>query len=319
MKHLIYAFSFLIISAGQLVSQQKSPSFDIDQASRSRFDVTARAPLNRSQSPTLDSYDDSIRVQNPQLLNVSSLPAVRTPAGIPWDYKPSAVQLTNGELLMSAFSWIEASDTSYQEDIILFRSADGGQTWIGGATQAGFSGREPYLTLLSDGTLLMTGVILPADIRNSTKLIRSFVWRSTDNGHSWEVTEVIPDSLPGMHIITTRNILELKDGSLLLGLSGPQLPTKYNFFWRSFDGGSTWIEKYPSEVDSLPAIIGGFFSRKRCSGRLRATGCLRLPESITRQCRFRATHSPGPTTTSSTDWWSSTRMTWDKAGVRGRN
>ena len=46
-----------------------------------------------------------IKIVNPKLLTGDDVPAVRTPLGIPNDYKPWIVPLKNGELLIVAFCY----------------------------------------------------------------------------------------------------------------------------------------------------------------------------------------------------------------------
>ena len=57
--------------------------------------------------------------------------------------------------------------------------------------------------------------------------------------------------------MTTRNVLELSDRSLLMGVSG-YTEAAY-FMWRSKDGGRTWPEQYPARVAGLPKGHGSSF------------------------------------------------------------
>ncbi len=96
---------------------------------------------------------DWITVKNPKNLQVNRLSAERIPVGIPGDYKPCIALLPNGELLLVCFHGIQLGEGKIREDIILFRSQDGGRTWS--ERQAlDILGREPYFTVLKDGTIL---------------------------------------------------------------------------------------------------------------------------------------------------------------------
>jgi hypothetical protein len=194
---------------------------------------------------------DFIQVTNAQTLP-DRLPAERVPVGVPGDYKPCIARLPDGRLVIAAFHQQQLGDGKIREDILLFRSADGGRTWSKPAVLDGVLGREPYLTVLKDGTLLMTVHLLPQDIRNKDGYTHCYVHRSEDGGQTWSTTRTQPDGMPARtETVTTRNVLQLSDGSLLLGVSGNKVGLDY--IWRSADGGRTWSEKYPAKVEGVRA------------------------------------------------------------------
>jgi len=119
-------------------------------------------------------------------------------------------------------------------------------------------GREPYMTVLHDGTVLITVHFLANDVRNPASHTRSFVHRSDDGGATWTTTVAEPTGASDMQgTCTTRTVLELHDGSLMLGVAGSGGRQEV---WRSGDGGRTWAEKIPSEIKELdPAYDGPFF------------------------------------------------------------
>ncbi len=191
---------------------------------------------------------DTIQVQHPKQLGVETIPAQRIALGVPDDYKPCIARLPNGELLVVAFHQhklgtkkVEDQESPIiREDIILFRSQDGGITWSEPET-LDILGREPYFTILSDGTILITVHLLMQDVRNEFGSVQTYVHRSTDSGHTWESTrfpgEDFPGWQPGWKIVSSRNILELRDGSLILGMGTQE---GHISLFRSHDKGASW-------------------------------------------------------------------------------
>lgn len=116
--------------------------------------------------------DRPIKVVQPRLLAGDDIPAVRTPLGIPIDYKPWIVQLQNGDLLIVAFCYGGqpsnklAPGEPYLERAVFWRSADGGKTWGPREERPDIHGREFSLTCLSDGTLIMPCHFLANDAAN---------------------------------------------------------------------------------------------------------------------------------------------------------
>lgn len=216
---------------------------------------------------------ESIQIHNPRKLGVESLPAQRVPVGAPGDYKPCVGLLPGGELLLVAFQSQPLEGTRriggqevprLHEDILLFRSQNGGITW-GGPEKPDLPGREPYFTVLSDGTVLVTVHHLIQDIRNEAGYIQTYVHRSTDGGHTWGTIrfpgEDLPGWQPGMSFTcSTRTILERRDGSLRLGISAQR---GLNFLFRSNDKGATWerttrctFDVYPDDRPSQYPVWG---------------------------------------------------------------
>jgi hypothetical protein len=182
--------------------------------------------------------DEPILVRNPATLRVDRLPAERLPLGDEDDYKPCIVLLPNGELIVVAFHQHKLPAGRIRENILLFRSRDGGRTWSRGQT-LDIVGREPYLTVLRDGTLFMTVHLLAQDIRNKDGFTHSYLHRSTDGGRTWTTIRIGPEGFPPKaETMTSRTVLELPDGALLLGVDAARGPA---FVWRSTDRGKTWL------------------------------------------------------------------------------
>ena len=190
-----------------------------------------------------------VQVANPKTLGTDSIVVERIALGQPNDYKPCIAELPSGELLIVAFHHSEKGGRLY-EDILIFRSKDGGKTWSKPAVHKELLGREPYLSVLKDGTLLMTVHHHSRDHRNKDGYIKSYIHRSVDAGRTWNTTSVTDERIPSKTWThTTRNVLELPDGSLLFGFSA--LRHDLNFIWRSFDKGTTWTEKYAAKFIDL--------------------------------------------------------------------
>lgn len=188
--------------------------------------------MNTSDNP------DRIEIRNAKNLKQPILHD-RITLGLSGDYKPCVAKLQTGDLLVSAFrSDKTVVGEKRHEDPILFRSTDGGRTWSDGTVLKNLPGREPYLNVLSDGTLLMTGHVHPWELVNAEGICHSYIHRSTDNGQSWSTTKMLPDQ-PTTYFLNARNVLELADGTLITGISGCN--RGQDFIWRSKDSGATWM------------------------------------------------------------------------------
>lgn len=200
---------------------------------------------------------DDIPVSNRKELTFDSLPAERIALGEADDYKPCIAQLPSGELLLSCFHQHKREGNKVLEQTLLFRSKDGGRTWAG-PEKLDLLGREPYLSVLKDGTVFLTGHLLKEDVRNEWGYTTGFVHRSTDGGRTWKSVRVESEKLkPKASNHTSRNVLELADGTLLLGVDydggdGPYL------MWRSRDRGATWEQDAPCKPNDFKSIYGFF-------------------------------------------------------------
>ncbi len=188
-----------------------------------------------------DEKDDNvIEIHNPQKLP-EKIPCTRIALGKKGDYKPCIAKLPNGELLIVAFDASHVRiGNGFREDMLLWRSTDEGRTWSERKVIP-LLGREPYFSVLKDGTLLVTVHFLKQDVRNKDGYVYSLVHRSTDGGRTWKSISIKSEDLPKpatkTWTHTSRNVLELKDGTLILGVS---MPGGRDYLWRSKDGGKTW-------------------------------------------------------------------------------
>ena len=122
---------------------------------------------------------DYMEIRNPKTLGADRLPVERTPLGRPGDYKPCVAKLPDGTLLVVAFNSAKKVDGRPQEDMLLWRSQDGGRTWSE-RTITPLLGREPYFSVLPDGTLFISVHLLGKDIRNEKGYVYSMLHRSVD-------------------------------------------------------------------------------------------------------------------------------------------
>src|SRR5688500_16411152 len=132
-----------------------------------------------------------IAVHHPSALP-DSLPCERIALGEPDDYKPCVARLPNGGLLLSAFHQHQPEPGKVLEQNLLFRSSDGGRTWSA-PEKLDLLGREPYLSVLRDGTLFLTGHLLAQDVRNEQGYTHGYLHRSEDAGQTWETIRLDSD------------------------------------------------------------------------------------------------------------------------------
>jgi hypothetical protein len=199
--------------------------------------------LSSGGATAASAWPDVINVRNPVTLP-AQIPAKRVPVGLAGDYKPDLVVLPSGEMLLVMYQPVTNSNGTYQENVILYRSDDSGLTW-GARDTLPLFGKEPYFTLLSDGTLFMTASFNSADYRNTEGYTYAIVYRSEDGGSTWtsmpilaEDVPTLPPGTPGA-TRTSRNLIELSDGTLLLGVGAG---TDIDELWRSHNEGLTWVK-----------------------------------------------------------------------------
>ena len=201
----------------------------------------------------------AIEIESPMVFQGVTVSGEVTSLGTPGDYKPCVAKLPSGELVLVAFSAMALPGPArkQREEILLFRSGDGGRTWSRPqnlTADIGLVGREPYFSILSDGTMFLTVTVFTNDVRNPAGYGQSYVYRSEDGGRTWTSMLAEPDGLDrtSASTVTTRNILEMHDGSLLLGVGGRGLGlSDSDYVWRSHDRGRSWSERYPIHVEGL--------------------------------------------------------------------
>ena len=225
--------------------------------------------------PTAHAADPPIVVRNAKQISAATIPCRRVALGQPEDYKPSVVQLPSGELLLVVFSGESVGGGKIREITRLYRSKDQGLSWSGPELKPHLLGREPYLSITRNGTLFITGHLLSQDIRNKHGHTHSYLHRSADAGRTWTSIRLQPKSFrKGTAVLTARNVLELADGSLMVGIS-EHAPNSGNVFWKSTDSGKTWSERFSATFADVPpkypyTILGEAHLWQARSGRLHA-------------------------------------------------
>ena len=203
------------------------------------------------------SGQDFISVRHPESLP-PRIDCERTAVGVTGDYKPCLALLPSGEVLLVMFNQVDMGGGKVREDMIHYRSSDGAKTW-GERTVLPLLGREPYFSLLGDGTLFITTHLLEQDVRNRDGYVHSYVHRSTDEGKTWGTVRIGAEDVPGVPpktwTHTSRNILELRDGSLILGVSAG---SSTDYLWRSKDKGQTWDKSLACKVEGFDVKKQGF-------------------------------------------------------------
>jgi hypothetical protein len=221
-----------------------------------------------------------VEVHSPRRLPLWKLPAQRIPLGIANDYKPSVAQMPDGELVMVGLYSETRQDGSYREWTPIWRSLDGGLTWSKRRVLTDVIGREQWLTITSDGTMFMSCHLLINDVNNTDGIGHSYLHRSIDSGQTWERTKIhltsedIPGIPAGGTTLTSRNVVELPDGTLQFGVS--VCNTAIAHFWTSRDHGRTWdpgeqvaIGDYRNEpYDNGDGFFGEDFTFRTQSGKL---------------------------------------------------
>jgi hypothetical protein len=212
----------------------------------------------RAEAPPTPERD-TVVVAHRKRLSAEKIECERIPLGEADDYKPCLARLPGGELLLSAFHQYPQEGGKVREQTLLFRSSDDGQTWSV-PQKLDLLGREPYLTTLADGTVFITGHLLASDVRNQYGYTHGYLHRSTDAVRSWQSIRIESEGIkPGASNHTSRNVLELADGALLLGVDYDGGGGPY-FMWRSTDHGQTWDKSQtctPRDFASVYGFFGG--------------------------------------------------------------
>lgn len=212
------------------------------------------------------SEQDFMEVRNPKTFGTDRIAVQRIPIGAAGDYKPVVEKLPDGNLIVSAYrpnvpAWNKPAPRypsiafRILEPPLLFLSRDGGKTWSPPALPR-IAGKEPYISVISDGTLFVTTHVVDQNIHNRAEpsYCYAMIHRSEDGGRMWTSQRAEPDVIrperEEYHNVTTRAPLELHDGSLLLAASGTGVDA--NTMLRSTDGGKTWPERIPSTIENVP-------------------------------------------------------------------
>jgi predicted neuraminidase len=174
---------------------------------------------------------------------------------------PDIVRLADGRLLAAYREGVD--HVSPDGRICVVESADGGHTWGQPwvAVDGPYDDRDPKLTRLADGTVLLSYFVIDWSTRPRHTVRGTYVHRSTDGGRTWSEPVPVGTSMTGAGGRDQRGMLswaashgaaaELPGGDLLLPLYGkpPDHARQRATVVRSTDSGRTW----PAESQALMA------------------------------------------------------------------
>ena len=216
-----------------------------------------------------------VRINNPRKLGAWQIPAERSVLGEA--YKPSMALLPSGELVMVALYQDRLPNNKVREWTGFWRSKDDGRSWTERVEIKDMIGREQWLTATKDGTLFATCHLLAQDINNKDGYTHSYVHRSTDGGRTWQRLR-IGGFPPKAVTMCSRNLVEMPDGTLLLGIGVNEIEKgRLAWMWQSRDGGKTWDKSGPRvkiadygkrEYDNYDAFFTEDFTFRAKSGKL---------------------------------------------------
>ncbi|MFH0963943.1 MAG: sialidase family protein [Planctomycetota bacterium] len=180
--------------------------------------------------------------------------AVRTRVGPRGNYKAGMTRLADGTLLIAVCRQEANPEDPAKRvfQIYVYESSDKGLTWREIA-KPGIIGKEPSLTILPDGGVLLTAQ--HADFTKSVAERGMHCSLSQDGGRTWELRRLANKKYP-------RNVIVDKDGSLLF-LRSTDAPRWNLELCRSRDAGRNWTfaegrvdwdEKDRSLFDEVSAI-----------------------------------------------------------------
>ncbi|MFN7992715.1 MAG: sialidase family protein [Bryobacteraceae bacterium] len=191
-----------------------------------------------------DKYTESLTgyagQDRQRVARVEYKPAVRTRVGPRGNYKAGIARLPNGRLVVATCRFNNATVPEKKNfDIHVYESADAGFTWqeVG---RSPLHGKEPSLTALPDGSLILTaqkGYFGPG-----AKLDEIPVSRSTDGGRTWTTKMLAGWDYP-------RNLILEPNGSLTMiravepAWYGEKPGSPNILISRSKDGGENWNQE----------------------------------------------------------------------------
>ena len=215
----------------------------------------------------------NIRVINPNRLP-HELSCRRARLGNPGDdFKPVVTKMSDGTLFL-------VNCHSHSEEFLgyncmlhcmIHRSDDNGETWTSRHSFDTY-GKEPYITAVND-ILFITVHLYCHDVQNVYNKCVAYLYRSEDRGVTWQQILVDPGqdgyessspltrraesedgSYAGNHALTTRNMVRLDDGTLVMFCV---YRGEGCFKMTSRDDGRTWSYE-PVQVRGQPEVYSLF-------------------------------------------------------------
>ena len=163
-------------------------------------------------------------------------------------YKPSMVQRTDGDILVSYTTIGAAPGDRRRGAIEVIRSSDGGDTWDAPVCAVGpeYTAMDHAMIPFPDGTLLMSFMRIVSD-QPRTPWQGPNLCMSTDGGRTWgepwpvDVSDICPN---GPFVTGDRSHVVLADGTLFFFVGTYDPPERpYNYMLVSRDRGRTFPER----------------------------------------------------------------------------
>lgn len=193
-------------------------------------------------------------------------PAVRTRIGERGNYKVGLARRKDGALVAVVCRDNYASPQHRYWNMFVYESRDQGVNW----TEIGktpLMGKEPTLTALPDGVLLLTAE--KADYRPGARRDEIPVYRSEDGGRTWSAIMLAGPDIPRNHLVepdgTVLMVRALKPDWSFKGQGSPNFQLA-----RSRDGGRTWTFS-EAKVDWDEQAFGEISTTRLKDGHLLAT------------------------------------------------
>ena len=176
-------------------------------------------------------------------------------------FSPSLLRLPNNELLL----FVLAKHDEYEEDIILMRSNDDGETWSC-PQEINLGLQQAYHVMVNDKVIQLTHpnyrgrIVCPVSFssnvsRSSSSIsayFKSVIFYSDDEGETWEKGQEVTAPSGYVRGVMEPVVVELNNGELMM-----LMRTRNNHFLKvySSNGGSTWSEPVVMREDQEGQVI----------------------------------------------------------------
>ena len=202
--------------------------------------------------------------------------AVRTRVGPRGNYKAAVVQMKDGRLVLAACRDNYEKDPAKRRfSIFVYESRDTGLNWKR-INQTPLFGKEPSLTVLPDGWLVLTAQMTYRGPGSRAGVAINLA-RSSDGGTTWQTGELDGTDYP-------RNVIVEADGSLLMiralksDWSGKNQGSPHLQLCRSKDHGQTWTFS-TGKIDWNYSAFGEVSAIRLKNGRLLAALRRQIPDT----------------------------------------
>lgn len=202
--------------------------------------------------------------------------AVRTRVGKRGNYKAAVVQMKDGRLVLAACRDNYEKDPAKRRfSILVYESKDTGLHWKQ-INKTPLFGKEPSLTVLPDGWLLLTAQKTYRGPGSRAGVAINLA-RSPDGGTTWQTNDLDGTDYP-------RNVIVETDGSLLLiralksDWSGKNQGSPHLQLCRSTDHGQTWSFA-TGKIDWKYSAFGEVSAIRLKNGRMLAALRRQIPET----------------------------------------